>query len=176
MAFIEPSKVVSYFDLRPDTQVADFGCGTGAYALAMSRAILPNGKVYAIDVQRDLLVTLKNVAHEQNVRNIDFIWADAEKLGGTKIADGILDFVLLSNILFQTHGGYQLSLEAKRILKPGGQVAIIDWADSFGGLGPQMGDVVKPEEARKTFESAGFEFVKDFPAGDHHYGLIMKKK
>ncbi len=176
MAFIEPAKVIAYFELRPDSQVADFGAGTGTYALAMSRAVLPNGKVYAVDVQKELLITLKNSIQSEHIGNIELLWGDLETLGGSKIADQVVDFVLLSNILFQTKAGYQLALEAKRVLKPGGRVAIIDWTDSFGGLGPTPDMVVNADEAKKIFESAGFRFDKEFPAGDHHYGLILKKQ
>lgn len=176
MAFIEPEKVIAYFELRPDTQVADFGAGTGAYALAMSRAVLPNGKVYAVDVQKELLITLKNRIQTEHVGNIELLWGDIEILGGSKIADQVVDFVLISNVLFQTKAGYQLALEVKRILKADGRVAVIDWTDSFGNMGPTPEMVVTALEAKKIFESAGFQFNKDFPAGDNHYGIIFKKR
>ena len=176
MAFIEPAKVIPYFELRPDIHVADFGAGTGAYTLAMSRAVLPNGKVYAIDVQKELLITLKNSIQTNHIGNLELLWGDIETLGGTKLGDQTVDFVLISNVLFQTKAGYQIALEAKRVLRPGGHVAIIDWTDSFGNMGPVPDMVVSMTDARKMFESAGFLWEKDFPAGDHHYGLIFKKR
>jgi len=176
MAFIEPAKVIAYFELRPDTQVADFGAGTGAYALAMSRAILPNGKVYAVDVQKELLITLRNSIQSEHIENIELLWGDIETLGGSKLGDQMMDFVLISNVLFQTKAGYQLAIEAKRVLKPGGCLAVIDWTDSFGNMGPTSDMIVPATEAKKIFESAGFQFEKDFPAGDRHYGLIFKKR
>jgi ubiquinone/menaquinone biosynthesis C-methylase UbiE len=175
MAFLKPAVVVPYFELRPDMQVGDFGCGTGAYAIAMSRAILPNGKVYAVDVQKDLLTNLMNAARDQNVRNIELLWGDLDEIGGSKIREGLLDFVLLSNVLFQAGGGYKLAVESKRVLKPGGRVAVIDWSDSFGNLGPRGDLIVTKDAARQSFEGAGFAFLKEFPAGDHHYGLIFKR-
>lgn len=176
MAFIEPAKIIPYFELRPDSQVADFGAGTGAYSLAMSRAVLPNGKVYAIEVQKDLLITLKNQIQASHIGNIELLWGDVENLGGTKIGDQSVDFVLISNLLFQTKAGYQVALETKRVLRPGGRVGIIDWTDSFGGIGPTSDMIVNEDEAKKIFEGAGFVYDKSFPAGDHHYGLILKKR
>jgi len=176
MAFIDPAQVIPYFELRPDMQVADFGCGTGAYTMLMSRAILPNGKVYAIEVQKDLLITLKNTIAEKHLGNIELLWADIETVGGSKVADRVLDLVLLSNVLFQTEDhGYKTSLEVKRVLRPEGRVVLIDWAGSFGNMGPHPDQVITKESARKIFETAGFQFVKEFPAGDNHYGLILKK-
>lgn len=176
MGFIEPAKVMAYFELRPDTQVADFGAGTGAYTLAMSRAVLPNGRVYAIDVQKELLITLKNNIKTEHIGNIELLWGDIETLGGSKLGDQTVDFVLISNVLFQTKAGYQIALEAKRVLRPGGRVAVIDWTDSFGNMGPTPEMIIPAEEAKKIFVSAGFQVAKDFPAGDHHYGLIFKKQ
>jgi ubiquinone/menaquinone biosynthesis C-methylase UbiE len=176
MAFVEPPKTVSHFELEPNMLVADFGCGSGAYTLEMSKAVLPDGKVYTVDVQKDLLIALKNTADDKHITNIEFLWGNLEELGGSKIADHLLDFVLLSNVLFQTNDkGYKLALETKRVLKPEGRVAIIDWTDSFRFLGPHPKQIVTKEEARQAFESAGFVVEKEFVPGDHHYGLIMKK-
>lgn len=175
MAFADPEKNISYFGLQPGMVVADFGTGDGAYAIGMAKRVSPGGKVYAIDVQKDLLIRLKNSCQDKKILNIDFIWGDVENVGGTKIADRVIDLSLMSNILFQTKAGYTLATEAKRILKPGGRAVVIDWSDSFGGLGPQPTDVVKEEDAKKIFESAGFSFERGFSAGDHHYGLIFIK-
>ena len=64
--------------------------------------------------------------------------------------------------------------EAKRILRSNGRLAVIDWSESFGGLGPQKGDVVKKETAIQLAKTAGFALQKEFEAGAHHYGLIFK--
>ncbi len=175
MAFADPASIVNYFGLKPNMTAADFGTGSGAYALVMAEQVRPNGKVYAVDVQKDLLITLKNTAKERHLTNLEILWGDIENLAGSKIGDQRVDFVLLSNVLFQTKAGYKMAIEAKRILKPGGRVAVIDWTDSFGNLGPRPEDVVTANLAKKVFAQAGFVWEKDFPAGGHHYGLIFKK-
>ena len=52
---------------------------------------------------------------------------------------------------------------------------VIDWSESFGNLGPSPSDIIPAEEVKKTFDSAGLTFISEFPAGDHHYGLIFAK-
>jgi ubiquinone/menaquinone biosynthesis C-methylase UbiE len=84
MAFADPDKNISFFGLRPGMQVADFGAGNGSYVLAMSRKIVPNGKIYAIDIQKELLIRLKNQLTEKFITKVDFIWGDLENLGGSK--------------------------------------------------------------------------------------------
>lgn len=166
--------------------MADFGAGSGAYALAMARRVGSTGRVYAIDVQKELLARLAREAKASDLEarlplgslasrivNIEVIWSDLERAGGSTLADQLVDFVLMANLLFQVTAKYSLALEAKRILKPDGRLAVIDWQDSFGGLGPPAPQVIRPEEAKKIMVQAGFRFLKDFPAGDHHYGLMF---
>jgi hypothetical protein len=62
-----------------------------------------------------------------------------------------------------------------RITKSGGLILLVDWTDSFGGLGPQPRDIVSPEEAKEMFERYGATFVRDISAGAHHYGMVFKK-
>ena len=66
--------------------------------------------------------------------------------------------------------------EALRILKPKGQLLLIDWSESFGGIGPHANQVITPDMARVLCESAGFIFDKHIKVGDHHYGMIFKKQ
>ena len=174
MAFSDPKSVVANFRLTAGMTVADFGTGSGAYALALDRIVGPEGKVYAVDIQKELLARLARKAGELHLRNLEVIRGDLEQAHGSTLADHTVDFVVIANLLFQTPAKYILVREAKRILRPNGRVALIDWSGSFGGLGPKPEQVLVPDEAKKIFAEAGFAFLNDFPAGDHHYGLMFK--
>lgn len=176
--FAHPYRNVLALGIEPGMLVADFGSGSGAYVLAVAKQLENSGHVYAIDVQQDLLRRIKNEAHGRGYKNVEIIWSDLEKPGGSKIADIHLDLVLISNILFQVEEKKTILTEAWRILKPTGKLAIIDWSDSppAGGrrMGPTKKDVVKKEKALELARSAGFEPVKEFDAGAHHYGLVLR--
>ena len=173
--FAHPGRNVSAFEIKPGMAIADFGSGSGAYVLAIGEALRGMGHVYAIDVQRDLLSRVKNESARMGYKNVEVIWGDVERLYGSKLADDSIDIVLISNLLFQLSDKPSALLEANRVLKPGGRLAVIDWADSFRGMGPTQRDVVAKEKANSLAYDAGFEFVREFPAGAHHYGLIYKK-
>ncbi len=173
--FADPVKNLTILEIPSGARVADFGCGSGAYALALARQLRGSGRIYALDVQKDLLAKLKAEAAAAHLSNLEVVWANVEKVGGSKLADNSVDWVLISNVLFQTAARYTMLLEAKRVLRADGRLAIIDWSDSFGGLGPAPADVFPPSAARAVAESAGFAWLKDFPAGEHHYGLLFKK-
>ena len=171
--FAHPERNVGALGIEPGMSVADFGSGSGAYVLAMAEAMANSGHVYAIDVQRDLLQKIQNEAHRRGFKNVGIIWADLEHTNASKIGDSKLDVVLISNLLFQIDNKVAVVAEARRILRPRGKLVIIDWSDSFDGLGPPKRDVVPEDAARALAQEAGFEHARTFAAGAHHYGLIF---
>ena len=173
--FAHPVRNVAALGIQPGMKVADFGSGSGAYVLAMARDMHHSGHVYAIDIQKDLLQRTKNEAEKMGYKNVEILWGDLETPGGSKIADNTLELVLISNLLFQADDKRQVIAEAKRILRANGRLAVIDWSDSFGGMGPHKDDVVKKEQVLTLARAVGLTFVKEFPAGAHHYGLIFRK-
>src|SRR3989344_5972259 len=172
--FAHPKRNVAALGIEPGMSVADFGSGSGIYVLHIAESLENAGRVYAIDVQRDLLRRAKNEAHRRGFKNVDVIWTDLERADSSKLGDKTLDLVLISNLLFQIENKAAVLAEAWRILKPAGRLGIIDWAESFGGLGPVKSDVVTKDAATELARDSGFELQREFSAGAHHYGLIFK--
>ncbi|MSU73899.1 methyltransferase domain-containing protein [Candidatus Kaiserbacteria bacterium] len=172
--FAHPRRNVGALGIEPGMSVADFGSGSGIYVLHIAEALENSGHVYAIDVQRDLLRRVKNEAHRRGFKNVDVIWTDLERPGSSKLADKTLDFVLVSNLLFQIENKAAVLAEAWRILKPTGRLAIIDWSESFGGLGPIKNYVVSKEKSLTLAKEHSFELQREFSAGAHHYGMIFR--
>jgi ubiquinone/menaquinone biosynthesis C-methylase UbiE len=159
--------------LKEGMRVGDLGAGSGHHALSVAHVVGPLGRVYAVDIQEDVLTTLKNEAARQSLKNVETIWGDFEKLGGTKLKDQALDAVILSNTLFQLERKESAIAEIKRILKPGGRLLVIDWAGDYGGMGPHADEVVSEHTAEELFITGGFHKVKDFRAGPHHYSIVF---
>jgi len=175
MAFANPAENLKALELSSGDIVVDLGAGPGAYTLEVAKRVAPEGKVYAVDIQKEILEKLKKDADQAGLSNVEIVWGDIETQGGSGLSDKLADKALVSNVLSQAQASYPLALEVKRVLKDGGKVAVIDWTDSFGGLGPHPSQVVTAEAARQVFEQAGFKFLSQFPAGDHYYGLIFSK-
>ncbi|MBU6430804.1 MAG: methyltransferase domain-containing protein [Patescibacteria group bacterium] len=174
--FSDPAKNIEQFGLSKGMFVADFGAGSGFYAMSAAKAVGDKGRIYAIDVQKDLLQRIKNQANTERMPNIEIIWGDVEKIGGTKLKDDSIDAVIIANILFQAAEKNNICLEATRILKRGGRALVVDWRDSFGGLGPKQSDVFSSSVAKEIFQKNNFALEREFNAGEHHYGLIFKKQ
>jgi ubiquinone/menaquinone biosynthesis C-methylase UbiE len=174
--FGDPKLNLEQFELRPGMLVADLGVGSGFYAMEAAKQVGPEGRVFGVDVQKEIVEHLKRMAQLEKLENLEAIWGDIEKVGGTKLKDGIADAVIASSVLFQVEEKENFIEEVKRILKPGGKVLLIDWLDSFGGLGPHRDSVVSQAEAESLFKAAGFQVAKKIDPGDHHYGFIAVKE
>lgn len=173
--FLHPDKVIRQFKLGEGMHVADLGVGTGVQALAALKAVGESGSVYAIDVQKDLLSKVKKEAEAEGFKNLHVIWSDLESEHATTLANGFLDAVIVSNVLFQIEARDRFMKEVARILRPGGKVLIVDWTDSFGGMGPHTDAVFGKNSARTLAEQNGLVFEQDVDAGSHHYGMICRK-
>lgn len=173
--FSDPVHNIEQFGLSDGAVVADLGAGSGFYTLAAAKAVAPTGRVYAIDVQRDLLDRIKKEAGRLHLGNVDVLSGDLEKLGGSKIKENSCTAAIASNILFMLSDKKTFFLEAKRILKSSGKLLVVDWAGSFGQMGPHLDHVVYKDDAVKLALAAGFTLDKEISAGAHHYGIIFRK-
>mgnify|MGYP001611893598 FL=1 len=156
-------------------QVADFGCGAGFYSIPLARAVGSAGKVYALDAQKEMLELVRSKARVQRLLNIATVIADLERPRGSNLAEGAIDFVIISNILHQADDKSALLKEASRILKTGGMAVVVEWSTLNRGAGPKTEMVVPKDAAEKLLESAGLKRVKEFYAGENHYGLLYEK-
>ena len=172
-AFSNPETNITALGIYEGMNIADLGAGTGSYTIPLAEKVGETGRVYAVEVQKDFLTNIKNAATARGFNNVEVLWGDIERLGGTKIKDGAVDAVVISNVLFQAEDKVGLIREAKRILKVGGKLLLIDWSDSFQNLGPTPEMVITKDSARSLFEAEGFATRGEVPVGEHHYGFIL---
>lgn len=172
-SFSSPHENVLQLGLREGMKVGDFGAGSGHYARVAAAIVGHSGRVYAIDVQENVLKHLKLNTHDRHQSIIDTIWGDIEKPGGSHLRDSSLDAIILANTFFQIENRFALLSEMKRVLKSGGKFMLVDWAGSYGGMGPSPEKVVSEHDAEAFFINGGFHKVKSFRAGPHHYGVVF---
>jgi len=168
--FLRPEDVLKQLDLKEDMVAADFGSGSGGWAIPLAKT-LKEGKVYAIDILEESLSALKSRADFNKISNIENILSDLEAKEGSKIKDNFLDLVLVTNLLFQADNKKEILLEAKRVLKNTGKILVIDWQKA-SSLGPKEGRV-SAEEVKEVAENIGLKLEKEVDAGKYHYGLIF---
>jgi tRNA(1-methyladenosine) methyltransferase and related methyltransferases len=99
--FSDPRENVLQLGLHEGMKVGDFGAGSGHYARAAAAVVGSSGKVYAIDVQEDVLKHLKLNLPERYQGIVDTLWGDIEKPLGTHLREASLDAAILANTFFQ---------------------------------------------------------------------------
>lgn len=171
MDFLEPSKVLKEFGVFGAQNVADFGAGAGHFTLEAAER-LDGGRIFAIDIEKDMLSRLKSEAHERNHTHVDTIWGDLAKIGGVPITDQAFDKIIAVSILYTIDDKDAFVQETKRLVRIGGKVLLVDWKQNVI-FGPHYQTRVAEEEALRLFRKHGFEKEKDIDAGQYHYGMIL---
>lgn len=173
--FVVPDVVATHFLLREGDKVADYGAGSGFFLKVLSKAVGNEGKLYACEIQKQLVEKLGDTARMQGLGNVHPLWCDLEEPNGIKIASEELDVAVLVNTLFLIEDKVGGVKEMSRPLRRGGKFFVIDWSESFSGLGPSPAQVFTKDAAIALFEENGFVLEREYPAGDHHYGLAFRK-
>lgn len=172
VSFINPEEVLDQLKLKTGMTAADFGCGSGGFAIPLAKR-LEDGLVYALDIQKEPLSALKSRALTENLTNIRFIRCDLEESKGSTLTDFSIDLVLIVNTLFQMENKGVIISEAERILKKSGKLLIIDWLPQ-ASQGPMEGRI-SSNEVKKITKGYGFKLEKELEAGKYHYGLVFEK-
>lgn len=173
--FVLPQVVATHFHIREGDIVADLGAGAGFFVEVLAGLVGSSGRVYACEIQKELVEKIGMLVRTKGLFAVDPLWCDIESPNGVKIADEALDVAIMVNTLFQLEEKEIGLQEAHRILRSGGKFFLIDWSESFGGLGPHVDQVISEDAARALAEQNGFVFERSFDAGDHHYGLAFRK-
>jgi len=174
--FMDPERIAAGFGLAEGMHVADFGSGSGYFTILMAKKVGESGIVTAVDVLESALDTLRAKAANEGLGNIKTVRANLEVLGSSGLSDNSQDSVLIANVLFQSTGKASIIEEARRIIKPGGSLIVIDWRKGTGGLGPPDDLRTDKEEMKQLVSySNGWQFGQDIDAGAFHYGLIFRK-
>jgi predicted methyltransferase len=166
-----PDQVLQSLAIKPGERIADLGSGGGYFTFRLSRAAGPSGKVYAVDVDKDLLEDLAERATRDGYRNVEAVLA--------KYDDPLLpepvDLVFTTNVYHHIEGRVKYFSDAARYLRAGGRVAIVDfngkhWSASF------MGHYTPVETVKKEMQEAGYRLEREFDFLDRQSFLIYTKR
>jgi len=168
---LDPKEVLRQFGLYGAQDVADLGSGTGHFSIAAAER-LEGGRLFAVDVEREMLNRLVDEAHRKGLINVHALHGDMARLSGVPLGDASMDRAIATSVLFQVDDRDAFVQEIKRIVKPGGKVLLVDWREDHS-FGPHHTHKVAPDAALALFSRHGFTKESDVDAGDLHYGMIL---
>jgi ubiquinone/menaquinone biosynthesis C-methylase UbiE len=126
--FLRPGEIVQH--LRDKKYIlqgmkgADFGCGTGYFTALLAQEVGHSGKIYAIDVDEEAIKSAQEFINQFGLRNVKFLHQDLETNSG--LENNSIDFVFISQVLYQSDEPYKIISEAKRVLKDKGYLIILE--------------------------------------------------
>jgi len=154
--------VLSKLELKPGMVVADIGAGSGLFSRPLAKAVAPGGKVYAVDIQQDLLDHINQRNKEVSIGNVQTVLGEYDD---PKLPTRNVDLAFINDVLhhIQHRAVYLKALGS--YMKPGGRIAIIemDKNDPKTSHRNQPELLVAREEILQWMSDAGFKLVKEHP-------------
>lgn len=170
----QPRAIIEQLPVRDGDTIIDCGAGIGAYALALGQMTGKHGHVYAYDIQSDLIHVLAKDAEEAELHQVIGLTVDLEK-DTLPLNGGSVDGALIANTLFQIGDKRHCISEVARVLKPGAWLAVIEWRDSFQGIGPHLDYIVPEEQVHALCDDVGLLYSNAIQVGSFQYGALFHK-
>jgi len=176
----EMKRLSALMEWKPGTIVADIGAGDGRYAFAAAQLVGGSGKVFATEIDREKLASLRSEVAKRHLANVLIV---ESKEADTNLPAACCDAIFLRRVYHHLTKPAEFDAALLRSLKPGGRLAIIDFP-ARSGLDPvegvpanRGGHGIPQKVVIDELTSAGLQWVKtvnDWPADD--YCLLFAKK
>lgn len=152
--------------------LVEFGCGYGTFTLSAARRM--TGLVTALDIEPEMVATVREKAQAERLENIDAVIRDFVT-DGTGLPDASQHHAMIFNLL-HLEDPVGLLRETRRVLGEGGRLSVIHWrSDIPTPRGPSLEIRPSPEQCRTWMEQAGFCLIQPVdlqPGCPYHFGLV----
>jgi cyclopropane fatty-acyl-phospholipid synthase-like methyltransferase len=164
-----PQQVIEALQLAADAAVADIGAGTGYFTVRLARA-LPKGRVYAVDLEPDMVQYVEQRARQLKLANVTAVLAapDDARLPAK------VDRVLIVDTYHHIGGREAYFRRLAGSLKPGGQVAIVDYTRD-SPIGPPVASRLTATEVKDEMQRAGYVLAGEHAFLPHQYFLVFRR-
>ena len=169
-AWQKPEKVVEALALKPGQDVADIGAGSGYFSARIAREVGPEGKVYAVDIQQDLMDHLAERADEEGLANL------TPTLGtpaDPNLPAGAVDLIFICDVVHHIENRQAYYAKLAQALKPGGRLAIVDFYKRELPVGPGAAMKIAKPDMIAELEQASFQLETEHHFLPHQYFLVF---
>lgn len=175
--FVDQEKLFSELHIKDDTILLDAACGRGDYSLAAAAHIGKKGRIFAFDLWES---GINHLIDEIMVRGITCIIPRIADICLLPLGDGTIDVCLMATVLHDLvqDGTDQRALEEiKRVFKPDGILAVIEFKKISGPPGPPVNVRISPAELDERLWQAGFTPVnkQEIIVGEYTYLSLYRK-
>ncbi len=153
------SLMMTSLDVKPGMMVCDMGCGNGFYSLQMAKLVGEKGKVYAVDIQPEMLKFLKERAEKAKVTNIEPVLG---KLWDPQLPAGKIDLILLVDVYHEFSHPEQMLAGMRKALAPGGRIVLVEYRGEDPEVPIKVEHKMSKAQIMKELPANGFQLVKEF--------------
>ncbi|AHF06596.1 class I SAM-dependent methyltransferase [Desulfitobacterium metallireducens] len=170
---IPPVQTLQRLGLVAEDSVADIGCGIGFFAIPAAKIVDSLNIIYALDTSVEMLAEVEKRMREEELSNVIPIKSEEYNF---KLSSESVSFALLVTVLHEIENKERFLQEARRILKPAGRIAIIDWEKKPTEMGPPLNHRLSLEEVEELLMMTDFEVNQEHHFTEAFYGLVAVKK
>lgn len=164
---LDPDAILEKLELAREMVLADLGCGTGFFSIPASRRVK---KVFALDIQQEMLNILSDKVKKEKITNIEVILSEESSI---PLSDKSVDILLMANVFHELEDKLSLLKEVKRVLDMNGRLMIIDWEKMEMDFGPPLHERLDEKEVIDICIGNGFAFLEKENIGPYNYLLIF---
>jgi len=169
-AWQKPEKVVRFLGVAPGQNVADLGAGTGYFTVHLAKAVGAKGKVYAADIEPNLVAYLGERAAKAKLIQVVPILAAPDD---PKLPAGGVDLILICDTWHHIDDRLNYLSRLAATLAPGGRVAVVDFREGEMPVGPPPAHKLSREAVVKEFETAHWRLVDEYKKLTYQYVLVF---
>ncbi|HEX3131262.1 MAG TPA: class I SAM-dependent methyltransferase [Thermoanaerobaculia bacterium] len=171
----KPEVTIAAMNLHDGDMVADVGAGTGFYSRRLARAVAPSGKVYANDIQPEMLERLKELSAQEGIANIVPVLGTETDLN---LPEKTFDWVLLVDVYHEFQQPDVMLQQIRKTLKPNGRVALVEYRlEGSTASHISLEHRMSVEQVTAEWTAGGFELertIEDLPS-QHLFILTTRR-
>jgi ubiquinone/menaquinone biosynthesis C-methylase UbiE len=153
------SLMLTNLGVKRGMTICDMGCGNGFYTLQLAKMTGEMGRVYAVDIQGEMLKMLKGRAEEQGVRNITPVLSTASD---PKLPKGKIDLILLVDVYHEFSHPEEMLAAMREALSPEGVCALVEFRAEDPNVPIKPEHKMTKEQIMKEWPPNGFKLVKEY--------------
>ncbi len=152
-----PEKALDAIGIGPGMIIADVGAGTGYFARRMAVRTGPKGKVYAVDIQPQMLELLKKYAARQGLTNLETI---AGKEDDPLLPEGKIDLILMVDVYHEFANPQVMLRKMRAALGPQGRMVLLEYRKEDPEVPIRLVHKMSVDEVKTEIEAEGFRLDK----------------
>lgn len=152
-----PDEVIKAMGLAGGETIADIGCGSGYYTRRLAKAVGPQGTVYAVDIQPEMIEIMKGLAKQEGLGNIVPVLGET---ASPRLPEASVDWILLVDVYHEFQAPEPMLAEMLKCLKAGGRVALVEYrleGDSAKHI--KVDHRMSVRQVLAEWNPAGFELI-----------------